>query len=80
MIQNVNGFACRNPADAALARRGINPAGPAQPASAPAPAAATRGAATSTSLSAGPQASSRGAAPLLSTPTGGRGQFVDLLA
>jgi hypothetical protein len=80
MVQHVNGYACYNPADAALAKRGINPVSPKAPAGAQAQIASTQGAAVAGSLSTGLQPSSRSEPPQLSAPAAGRGQFVDLLA
>jgi len=67
MAQTINGFAYRNPAEAALARRGIDPAG-AKPASAT-PTAGAQALATSQ-----PAATTAEPAPM------GRGRFVNLLA
>lgn len=74
MVQLVNGYPCHNPADAALARRGINPA-----AKAAAPDAA-KAAASDAARSAAPveKAKSSVAAPDLSRV--GRGRFVDIIA
>jgi len=66
MVRIVNGYACHNSADVALARRGIEPAPPQPKSTDPAPArAAPPGAAAP---------SNADAARL------GRGRFVDLIA
>jgi len=67
MAQTINGFAYRNPAEAALARRGIDPAGVKPAAQAP---------------SAGAQAlaTSQPTAATADTVPTGRGRIVNLLA
>ena len=67
MAQTINGFAYRNPAEAALARRGIDPAGVKPAAQAP---------------SAGAQAlaTSQPAAQTTEPARTGRGHLVNLLA
>ena len=91
MVQIVNGFSCHNSADAALAKRGIDPgaakAKAAPAATAPAttslatPAlASTQGGAMAGSLSTGLQPSARSEPPQLGALAGGRGQFIDLIA
>ena len=67
MSQTINGFAYRNPAEAALARRGIDPAG-VKPA-VKAPSAGAQALATSQ-----PTASTAEPAQM------GRGRFINLLA
>lgn len=81
MVQLVNGFSCYNSADAALAKRGIDP-GAAKARATPAATAiaSTQGAAVMGSLSTGLQPSARSEPPQLGAPAAGRGQLVDLLA
>lgn len=87
MVQLVNGYACNNCADAALARRGINPtAGQRSPAAAtgasPAPAAAATPVRVSApgSLSTGLQPGGTGEPRQLGTALPQRGQILNLLA
>lgn len=77
MVQLVNGFACHNPADAALARRGINPFAPVQPAGSQAGATGT---AVPDSPPAGPQRAAGSVPSQPSAASAGRGRFLDLLA
>ena len=77
MVQHLNGYACYNPADAALAKRGIAPAAPRQAAGTqlqtitpPAPG----------SPSTGQLSAARLEPAQLSAPTVGRGQLVNLVA
>jgi hypothetical protein len=81
MVQIVNGFSCYNSADAALAKRGIDP-GAAKAKAAPAATAiaSTQGGAMAGSLSTGLQPTARSEPPQLSALSGGRGQFIDLIA
>jgi hypothetical protein len=66
MVQIVNGYACHNSADVALARRGIEPAPPKPKSTEPTPAR---------------PAPSSVAAPSTADPARlGRGRFVDLIA
>lgn len=67
MAQTINGFAYRNPAEAALARRGIDPAAAKPAAKAPSPEAQVLATSQPTGATAEP-------AQL------GRGRFVNLLA
>ncbi len=81
MVQLVNGFSCYNSADAALAKRGIDP-GAARAKAAPAATAiaSTQGAAAMGSLSTGLQPSARSEPAQLAAPAAGRGQLIDLIA
>lgn len=67
MVQRVNGFSCHNPAQVALAKRGIDPAA-AKPGASPVPAPA--------------QTPNISREPVLATDLSrvGRGRFVDLIA
>ena len=80
MVQLVNGYACYNPADAALAKRGITPVSSKPTTGAQAQIASNQGAAAAGSLSTGLQPSTRSEPPQLSAPAAGRGQLVNLLA
>ena len=66
------------PADAALAKRGINPVSPKAPAGAQAQIASNQGAAAAGSLSTGLQPSARSEPPQLSAPAAGRASDLTL--
>lgn len=78
----VNGYPCFNCADAALAKRGINPAEANGPANSPNAVTAVQEAARGTGqLQAGlRQEADTGELGRRSAPTGGRGQLIDLVA
>jgi hypothetical protein len=69
MVQLVNGFSCSNSADVALARRGINPAGPKQ---ALVPTAAAQAVTV--------QAQAQATPPAAEPERTGRGRIVNLIA
>ena len=68
MAQIVNGYACNNSADIALARRGIDPAGPKH-----------SGSVAAQGLTA-PDPAGRGAAPPPDPARTGRGSLINLIA
>ena len=79
MVQQINGYACHNPADTALARRGVNPGKPNAPA---AGVAAIQGATgRQNQQPAGLLQGSADAEPARrSAPPAGRGRRLDLIA